>query len=261
MTKQRIVLAAAGLLVLATPLFADVHHGWARFVEKHDANGDGAVTKEEMGMPAERFGHLDQDHDGVVTEADLTALHAAHVVAHLARGADDDGDGSVTAAEWDAWFAGRDGNGDGRLDAEDHAEKGHGAEGRHGSHHGHGRLDADGDGTVDRADIAALVARFDADGDGTLSGTERPQVDRERHGRHGRGSHRGHGFHGELDADKDGAVSRAEWDAAVGRWHNADPETAGKRFEAMDTDGNGALSQEELQAGHRRHRHGGRDGH
>lgn len=86
------------------------------------------------------------------------------------------------------------------------------------------RLDANGDGVIDRTEAAAhprLAARFDAldaNKDGRLTAGERP-ASRGEGRRPGRG-HAGHGrrFHGEgrahmphgLDRDKDGRISRAE---------------------------------------------------
>ena len=83
------------------------------------------------------------------------------------------------------------------------------------------QLDANGDGTIDKAEAAKaprLAERFDRldrDKDGRLGADERL-----RSGRHGPG-HRGpHGMRGgieRLDADGDGRVSRAEFDAGKAR--------------------------------------------
>lgn len=209
------------LLAAAAPVLAvgshgegsDRHgHSWEGFAERHDANGDGAVTREELEL--RHFERLDADGDGLLTEEDFAARHAQMAVALLARRADDDRDGAVTAAEWDAWFAAHDANSDGRLDETDReamrerhralrAERGEAGprdgERRHRMHrralrhHGAGHhalslLDTDGDGAVVRSELDAFVAGFDADGDGVLAGDELPAL---RHRGHGPFGHRG----------------------------------------------------------------------
>jgi Ca2+-binding EF-hand superfamily protein len=189
--------------------------GWEGFAEQHDVNGDGQVTREELVQTLDLFDHLDSDGDGALSEADFDARHTAMAFGFTARRADDNGDDQVTAAEWDAWFAERDANGDGVLSADDRPERGErarsrdgaregrrGHRGHHGPHGGfHGEKlaearDADGDGDVTRADFAALSARFDANGDGMLTEDEVPALGREgREGRGWRGHHR-RGFHG-----------------------------------------------------------------
>ncbi len=86
MTKQRIALVAAALLVVAAvPVLA-----------RHGA------------------GHEDHaDH----------ADHAAFALAFVAVGADANRDGDVTREEWDAWFAAHDTNGDGVLSAAERPAK------------------------------------------------------------------------------------------------------------------------------------------
>lgn len=106
------------------------------------------------------------------------------------------------------------------------------------------RLDADGDGAIDRGEAAqrpGLAARFD-------------QLDRNRHGRlsraerpqrgHGRGQ-RGLGGIARLDADHDGGLSRQE--------------IAGKarleqHFAAIDADRDGYVGRAELRGWHERMR-------
>ncbi len=281
-TRQTIALAAGGVLLLAglaaVPVLAGHGHGkeghghdgshghsWEGFAERHDTDGDGAVSRAEWdamvaerhpeGAPdraAEHFQKLDQDGDGAITEADLTALRSAHLAAFLSHVADGDDDGDLTAAELDAWFAARDTTGDGRLDLADF--EGEEEKGRmHRHHHRVGEaLDADGDGGVEPSELREVIARFDADRDGTLSEAERPEV-AMRHMRHGRGfGHRGgHGAHGEMlrkiDGDGDGTITRAEWDAAVAAHHpEGAPDRAAEHFEKLDTNGDGVLTGDEL---------------
>lgn len=197
--KTRHVLTALAVLVLAgvawaaAPLFAQPHRGaspfgWDEFSERHDVNGDGRVSAEELFQTFDMFDRLDADGDGYVTEADFDARRGAMVLTSLAHRADGDDDGVVTAAEWDDWFAGRDTNGDGVLDADDFEGR---RPGVRRPHPGFAEaLDADGDGEVTRADLTALAAKFDADGDGALDLDELPDVG-PRHG--GRFHHRGPG--------------------------------------------------------------------
>ena len=120
-----------------------------------------------------------------------------------------------------------------------------------------GRMDANGDGRIDSADREARVkARFDradADGDGAISYDEytarragpgeRPDHARAEHrGPHAMRGTRGHAMgargHGpNADADSDGAISKAEFEAAMVA-----------RFDAADADGDGTVTAAERKA-------------
>ena len=200
--KTRHTLAALGALALgglvwaAAPLLAGHLGGgppfsWEDFAERHDADGDGRVSAEELVRTSDHFQRLDPDGDGFVDEAEFAAHHGAMAFTFIAHHADADRDGDVTAAELDAWFAEHDATGDGRLDASDFEK-------RHGSgpspHAGIASiLDADGDGAVSQADLDALAARLDADGDGVVEAEELPEMGI---GPHGRSHHRGFRGHG-----------------------------------------------------------------
>ncbi|HXV39823.1 MAG TPA: EF-hand domain-containing protein [Steroidobacteraceae bacterium] len=105
------------------------------------------------------------------------------------------------------------------------------------------RLDTNGDGSVDLAEMQAAKADFtveqfnkaDANGDGLLSRDELRQAHhRARFGR--------------LDQDGNGSVSLAELQAAK-------PEVTAEKFATMDADGNGQVTPEEMRAMHKeRHR-------
>jgi Ca2+-binding EF-hand superfamily protein len=111
--------------------------------------------------------------------------------------------------------------------------------------------DANRDGDVTREEWNAWFVAQDKNGDGVLSAAERPEKPEGLHRHFG-------GFMKLLDTDADGSVSRAEWDAMASRHHpQADPQKAGEHFEELDTNDDGVLSQDELRAGHRRHRHDG----
>lgn len=75
MSKKVLLLAAAALVLQATPVLAEggkgdgprKHH--EGMFEKHDTNGDGGVSKDEFLQHAEeRFQKMDADGDGTVSK-------------------------------------------------------------------------------------------------------------------------------------------------------------------------------------------------
>lgn len=120
------------------------------------------------------------------------------------------------------------------------------------------KLDADGDGALSKAEIeghkmAPLFDEIDGDGDGLVSKDEFAAAKKARH--KGKGK-RGHGDPAEraakmlekLDADKDGALSKAELEG-----HRF----LGDKFTEVDTDADGKLTAAELAAFKATH-HGGK---
>lgn len=126
--------------------------------------------------------------------------------------------------------------------------------------HVRGALDGNHDGVVDRHEAAhrpGLARHFDvldANRDGRRDASERT-----RHGRHGR--HAGLGLQ-RMDLDRDGRVSRAEFERAQstrGDRHGTRPGTSSVRslrepleFGAIDTDRDGYIVAAELRAHHAR---------
>ncbi|MHA6326831.1 EF-hand domain-containing protein [Roseivivax sp. CAU 1753] len=96
-------------------------------------------------------------------------------------------------------------------------------------------LDADGSGTISRAELAALgEARFkatDSNGDGKLTANEMKAA---ADGRRADGAAR---MIDRLDSNKDGALSYAEMSAGRG---------PAQMFERLDANSDGALSEEEF---------------
>jgi hypothetical protein len=100
-----------------------------------------------------------------------------------------------------------------------------------------GKADANGDGTVTKAeflaDIDARFAKHDANKDGKIGKEERP----------GGGEGRGGRMMGRADTDGDGAISLAEQRAQ-----------ASKRFERVDTNSDGKIDKAESDAARERMR-------
>ena len=158
------------------------------------------------------------------------------------------------------------------------------------------RLDTNGDGSVDLAEIQAARPEFtveklnaaDANGDGLLSRDEtRAAHDKVRRHRNldtdGDGSfslaemQKAHPDltpeqYAAFDADQDGKLTRSELKQGIGRemFTRIDQDASGgvslaemqshrsgvtqEDFAKLDQDGNGQLSQDELRAGHKKHR-------
>lgn len=165
-----------------------------------------------------------------------------------ARGGDADGNGVTTRAEAQThasqMFARMDANKDGKLDPADRA-----------AHQAamFDRMDTNKDGAISRDEFASGHADRGRHG-GPGARAERGSEDGPRMGRHGGG--RGMMMVRMADADKDGAVTQAEFSSA-----------ALARFDRADANKDGQLTSEERRAAHRQMREhmgkmrGGHEGH
>lgn len=77
--RKLLVLSVAALAIVATPVLADSHGGKGakgKMFEKHDTNGDGAISKEEfLDHAEERFSKMDTNGDGSVSKEEAKAGH------------------------------------------------------------------------------------------------------------------------------------------------------------------------------------------
>ncbi|KHK92408.1 hypothetical protein LK12_06265 [Novosphingobium malaysiense] len=161
---------------------------------------------------------------------------------------DMDGNGTVTRAEAkqasDAMFTRMDVNNDGKLDQADR-------QARHEARRAEmfAMLDTDNDGSISRDEFMAMSPHGRGMGGPGMDGPQGPGMrgaDGDGKGWHGKRHHGHHGRHGGMmrmakmaDTNNDGAVSKAEFDAA-----------AEKHFAMVDTDNDGTITQAERQAAH-----------
>jgi Ca2+-binding EF-hand superfamily protein len=226
----------------------------ARFAEM-DIDGDGALNAEELGIPEEQFSQADADGDGLVTEDEMLAMAASmmrkgppmammgggqfsamtleEITSQIISENDTDGDGALSLEE-------------GGIPEDKFSE-----------------ADADGDGVVTQAElqadmeaqrsehIAAIFSEKDEDEDGGLSSEELGVSEEE---------------FSALDTNEDGVVSQAELEAAYGTMapppgpppmdmagmeefaDMSSEDIASTILDETDTDGDGVISQAELEA-------------
>lgn len=87
---------------------AQSRYGWQPLKERYDRDGDGKISSSEFNGSSEDFRTLDRDHDGGITENDLSwSEHALAATpgSMLYMEADIDSDGRVTKQEFDELFA------------------------------------------------------------------------------------------------------------------------------------------------------------
>ncbi|MGC9317537.1 MAG: EF-hand domain-containing protein [Armatimonadota bacterium] len=90
---------------------------WQMMLQRFDADGDGQLSRTEWPGRAEIFERMDPDGDGVITEQEIQDLRGApqqrpNMVQALIRVMDENGDGQVSADEWQKWFDTTDANDD-----------------------------------------------------------------------------------------------------------------------------------------------------
>ncbi|MBA4165136.1 MAG: hypothetical protein C0510_11010 [Erythrobacter sp.] len=213
MKKSVLGLSIAVLALGASAIALADHHGGDK---GPDADGDGVITlKEVTAHSTERFKRMDTDGNGVIDAAD----HAERKAGHFAR-IDADGNGEVSKAEMEAAHEAR------RAERAERSEQRHDAM--------FAWLDTDKSGGVSESEFAAMQGMREGHG----------KMDGKMRGGHGEG--RGMHMLKMADSNGDGAVTRAEFDAAVAA-----------HFAKMDKDGSGSLSREEHEAAraamHERH--------
>ena len=172
-----------------------------RVLEKLDKDGDGKLSAQEH--PNERvFKALDKDGDGYVTAAELKAMGKG-------RGKGK-GDSDRVQRFVDGMLKRLDKNGDGVIGKDEMPPQNDRSDRRFDL----AKADANGDGSIDRKELTAFVSQ---------------------RGRRGRGGGDMFARLMQMDVDKDGAISKAEW---KGR-----PEG----FARLDKDKDGKLSKAELE--------------
>lgn len=129
--KAKYLVLPALIAALAVPAFAQ-HGGADRpSLRDLDADGDGAITREEADAPRlEHFASIDSDGDGVLTLAEMEAAHERRMAERRAERfarMDADGDGTVSLDEFsgprsDRRFGRADANDDGVISAEEIAD-------------------------------------------------------------------------------------------------------------------------------------------
>lgn len=178
--KSKVAVGIAGAFVvaggvafwLAGPSVASAAGGtiFSRHFEQADANGDGAVTLEEMSaLRKVLFARFDTNGDGLASADEMVA----GVKREMFRQLDADGDGTVSESEFLA-HAGMPGKRGGKMIR---------------------RLDDDGDGMLNEAEIAEatekMFSKLDDDGDGRIERSELEDARSRWHGRHHGGWHHG----------------------------------------------------------------------
>lgn len=214
MNIKRLALLTFAATTLATAAFAEGSSGGHRggpggFLKSADLNKDGIIDQTEFQTTRDKwFADLDANKDGFVTADELKAF------------------GDKMHAEW----------------AKKHGDQAAGQpdagkpQGKHGdfSQHILERVDTDKDGKISKAEFDAegskLFARLDDNGDGKIASDEMPQRHWARFGEH---------MFDRIDADHDGKVTKAEFQAA-----------GDKMFQRMDKNGDGIIEKDEMSAPH-----------
>lgn len=119
------LLLLASMSVYAAPGEGPMTGKWSKHMARLDANGDGAVSAEEMAQHRQKmFAEIDSDGDGFITTEENEAFkEKMRKQRGLFARADSDGDGRVSAAEFsaqaDKMVSRMDRNGDGSIGPEE----------------------------------------------------------------------------------------------------------------------------------------------
>ncbi|OUR75318.1 hypothetical protein A9Q83_17990 [Alphaproteobacteria bacterium 46_93_T64] len=132
---KRVIIVSAVIAAIAIPtaVYATKNAGnWGHaalstMFEKHDANKDGVMTRDEMPEKwASRFDKLDEDKNGSLTLAEIEKSHRSHKEKRMEKMMskfDEDKDGKISEAEVTAFvlekFREADADGDGNLTMEE----------------------------------------------------------------------------------------------------------------------------------------------
>lgn len=188
MKKQILAMTSMLLtswLVFGQPGDRPMPFSWDRFSAMHDSDGDGQVSQDEfLNHVRDRFAELDQNGDGVITEADFAARQFQMAASRMVSRADADASGTVSAQEWMTFVDGLNVDENGAIDLNQfrgrRAGRGPGGPGFENSCT---TLDLNGSGALDRDDLTQIFAALDKNGDQVLDDTE---LVRPRHSRAGR---------------------------------------------------------------------------
>lgn len=249
-----------------------------QIIHRFDTDGDGKLSKAELPeQMAERILRADANGDDTVTKEELAESFKRLAAGRRGQGGgrgmpdpeevikrlDANGDGKLTKDEMPGRMAERmmraDANGDGGITKEELAEaRKRFAGGGRGPGGGRGmpnpeqmfqRLDENGDGKLAKDELpphfAERLMRADADGDGAVSKSELEEARKKFAGQRGGPGGRGPGDRGgrnpgqmfdRMDRNSDGKLTKDEM-----------PEQIAERLMRADTDGDGAVSKEELE--------------
>lgn len=156
------IAALSGLIaiggVAASAKTDGKEHNKGHMFETIDANGDGAVTPEEMGAHrAARFASADANGDGFLTAGEMLKMRGGKRAEKMLKKFDKDGNGQLDASELEAAAEHRGGKKAAKMIE---------------------RMDTDGDGKLALSEMTAkhdpskMFERLDADKNGSLSAEE-----------------------------------------------------------------------------------------
>ncbi len=154
-------------LVLGQPGNGSSPNPGGHFFEMHDVDGNGQVTMDEFLAQAQtRFGKLDGNGDGVITDADFADRKLKAVASRMVIKADTDQSKTVTAQEWTTFVDGLESDENGVIDPNQfHGRRGGHGRGGHGSCHAGDALDMNDSGGLDAEDLAQIFDALDANQD------------------------------------------------------------------------------------------------